>query len=214
MFTGLIERMGVIKGLTRKGSGAKLEISSAPGPYEVASGDSVAVDGLCLTAVAVSKDGFTVDVSGESLDRSTLKSARAGTRVNLERALRLGDRLGGHLVSGHIDATGRISERRAEGGFTRLVVSAPAQVMAQIIEKGSIAVDGVSLTVNAFKDDRFEMMIIPETLDRTTLGFKKTGDEVNLESDLIGKYVARLLGKKPAAGDEALMKKLMEHGFI
>ncbi|HUT55673.1 MAG TPA: riboflavin synthase [bacterium] len=215
MFTGLIERTGIIKAQVQKGPGVVLEVSTAPGPYELAKGDSVAVDGLCLTATAVTADGFKVDVSGESLSRSTLKAARAGTRVNLERALRLGGRLGGHLVSGHVDAVGKIAERRPRGEFAIVTIAAPREVMALVIEKGSIAVDGVSLTVNTFTNDRFSMMIIPETLARTTLGWKKTGDEVNLETDLIGKYVARLLGKsRPGSDDAELMKKLMEEGFI
>lgn len=214
MFTGLIERIGVIKAGTPMGSTLKLEIAVEGEPFEVSAGDSVAVDGLCLTATSVSGRGFSVDVSRESLDRSTLQSARIGGRVNIERALRLGDRLGGHLVSGHIDAVGRISDCRPETGFARISISAPREVMDLVVEKGSIAVDGISLTVNGVGKDRFWMMIIPETMARTTLGWKKTGDEVNLETDIIGKYVARLLGKAKGGSDDALMKKLMEEGFI
>lgn len=215
MFTGLIERIGEIKNKTPKGDGIRFEIIAGSGPYELSPGDSVAVDGLCLTATSVINNGFTVDVSRESMARSTLQSIKAGARVNLERALRLGDRLGGHLVSGHIDAVGRIVECRPSREFSRITIAAPPEIMALVVEKGSIAVDGISLTVNGLKADRFWLMIIPETIARTTLGAKKPGQEVNLETDLIGKYVARLLGKtKETADDDSLMKKLREEGFL
>jgi riboflavin synthase len=215
MFTGLIERIGAVRNKVPVGSGFQLEISTGDEPYELSTGDSVAVDGLCLSAASTKSDCFTVDVSEESIARSTLKKVKAGSKVNLERALRLGGRLGGHLVSGHIDAVGRIVECRPEGGFARITVKAPAEIMSLVVEKGSIAVDGVSLTVNGAQGDGFWMMIIPETLARTTLGMKKPGDEVNLETDLIGKYVARLLGRTQGSSqDKELMKKLMEEGFI
>ena len=215
MFTGLIERVGVVRSRIPRGSANLLEVECGPGPYPLATGDSVAVDGLCLTVTAVAADAFTVDVSSESLLRSTLCNARAGARVNLERALRLGDRLGGHLVSGHIDAVGRILETRPESGFARVSVAAPPEVMALVVVKGSIALDGISLTVNGVLADSFWMTIIPETLARTTLGGKRPGDMVNLETDIVGKYVARLLGPRLAAArDQNLLKKLTDEGFI
>ena len=217
MFTGLIERVGTVRRVSPRGQSSVLEIafgSSAGDAFDLKTGASVAVDGLCLTATTVTADAFTVDVSRESLSRSTLGAARAGAKVNLERALVFGDRLGGHLVSGHIDAVGRIEGKAADGDFSRVTISAPPEVLALTVEKGSIAVDGISLTVNGVEQDRFWMMIIPETLSRTTLGAKKPGDPVNLETDLIGKYVARLLAPRlDPQKDEALLKKLKEEGY-
>lgn len=215
MFTGLIERIGVIEKRVQRGDGAVITIGLGAGDFELKTGDSVAVEGVCLTVTALERGGFTVDVSKESLERSTLKAARTGTRVNLERAMRLGDRLGGHLVTGHVDAVGKIAEVRPEGEFTRLTVAAPAEVMALVVEKGSIALDGISLTVNGLSSDRFLITVIPETLSRTTLGSKRPGDPVNLETDLLGKYVARLLGKKiPGTDESELLTKLSEGGFV
>ncbi|MFO8057327.1 MAG: riboflavin synthase [bacterium] len=216
MFTGLIERIGVVNKCVRSVAGLRLEIASGEDGFDLAAGDSVAVDGLCLTASSVSEESFVVDVSRESLARSTLQEVRNGRRVNLERSLRLGDRLGGHMVTGHIDGTGRIAEARPEGGFARLTIAAPPEVLALMVEKGSIAVDGISLTVNGLMADRFWMTVIPETLARTTLGNKTPGDLVNLETDLLGKYVARLLGfrTQTPAPQEGLLEKLKQEGFF
>ncbi len=214
MFTGLIDRVGKIRGRKPGGSGVALDVYSGP-DYEVGLGDSVAVSGLCLTVTGLAADGFKVDVSSESLARSTLADLAVGAGVNLERALRLGDRLGGHLVSGHVDAVGRVADVRPEGTFARVTVFAPPEITELTVEKGSIAVDGISLTVNGVERDRFWMMIIPETLSRTTLGDRRQGDKVNLETDLIGKYVAKLMGKdKAQTADRELMKKLSEEGFL
>lgn len=214
MFTGLIERIGTVRRVTPRGQSSVLEIAFAPGPYELKTGDSVAVNGLCLTATAVTADAFTVDVSRESLSRSTLGALRAGAKVNLERALAFGDRLGGHLVSGHVDAVGKIAGMAADGEFSRVTISAPPEILSLTVEKGSIAVDGISLTVNGVEQDRFWMMVIPETLARTTLGAKKPGDPVNLETDLIGKYVAKLLAPRLAGSkDEDLLRKLREEDY-
>ncbi len=215
MFTGLIERIGTVRKCVRSVAGLRLEISAVGEDFDISPGDSVAVDGLCLTASSVDKDGFSTDVSAESLARSTLQQVRTGTRVNLERALRLGDRLGGHMVTGHIDAVGKITEARPDGGFARITVAAPPEALSLTVEKGSIAMDGISLTVNGVMADRFWMTVIPETLARTTLGNKMPGDPVNLETDLLGKYVARLLGS--ASGrttDEGLWEKLKQEGFF
>ena len=212
MFTGLIERVGTIKSATRGSGGMRLAISFGKDPFEIAAGDSVAVDGVCLTAVSLDPIGFSVDVSAESLERSTLKDVRAGGRVNLERALRLGDRMGGHIVTGHVDASGRIAEVVPQGSFTRISIQALPEIMALTVEKGSIAVDGISLTVNAVMKDRFSITIIPETLERTTLGGKRPGQSVNLETDILGKYVARLLGRDPSGGD--ILEKLGRAGFL
>ncbi len=215
MFTGIIERIGQVKSVSNRGSGVSLDLDTGPGPFELSPGDSVAVDGLCLTAVQVIEKGFTCEASRESLQRSTISLARPGTRVNLERSLRVGDRLGGHLVSGHVDAMGRISEARPERGFASITVAAPPEVMGLVVEKGSIALDGISLTVNNVLADRFSIMVIPETLARTTLGAKKPGQEVNLETDVIGKYVAKLLGRAGSNRDQGgLARKLIEQGFM
>jgi riboflavin synthase len=180
----------------------------------VAAGDSVAVEGVCLTVTRTVAEGFAVDVSRESLERSTLASLAPGARVNLERALRVGDRLGGHLVTGHIDAVGVIVEARSEAGFVHLAITAPPALMPFIVEKGSIAVDGVSLTVNAVGADRFSLMLIPATISRTTLAEKGPGRSVNLECDIIGKYVARLLGSRGKEAESGLLSKLREEGFL
>ena len=190
-----------------------LGIAPEAGEFEITLGDSVAVNGLCLTVVERPPWGFRVQVSSESLKRSTLGELRAGRRVNLERALRLGDRLGGHLVQGHVDGVGRIEERRLEGEFERMVISAPAEVLRYAVEKGSMAVDGISLTVNGVAGDRFWVMLIPETLRRTTLGEKAVGRRVNLEADLIAKYVERLLAGRMGAGQGISLDKLREEGF-
>jgi riboflavin synthase len=216
MFTGLIERIGVVKSAVNSVRGLRLEISVGEGSFEIGEGDSVAVDGVCLTATSLKPQAFVVDVSAESVLRTTLKTVKTGDRVNLERALRLGDRLGGHLVSGHVDAVGKIAETRPQGAFARIAVTAPPEIINLTVEKGSIALDGISLTVNKLDRDRFHLTVIPETLARTTLCTKRPGDLVNLETDLIGKYVARLLHHKPpsATTDSDLMRKLAEEGFL
>ena len=162
----------------------------------LAVGDSVAVNGVCLTATSVSACGFTADVMPETLRRSSLASAGPGTRVNLERAMAAGGRFGGHIVSGHIDATGTVADVRREGNAVWFAIRAPQHVMRLVVEKGSIAIDGISLTVAELmpRGDGFRVSVIPHTLDVTTLGVRRPGDAVNLECDVVGKYVERLLG--------------------
>jgi len=179
---------------------------------EIQPGDSIAVDGACLTVTSMQPQGFSADVSSETLQRTTLGRKRAGDRVNLERALRLCDRLGGHLVSGHIDGLGVLSSREKSGEFIRLVFSAPEQLLKYIIEKGSVAVDGISLTVNTVTGRDFSVMIIPHTLEKATLAGKGPGDQVNIENDLIGKYVEKLMGKREADGGITL-DFLAKHNF-
>jgi riboflavin synthase len=162
----------------------------------------VSVNGACLTAVALSDDGFAVDAVAETLRRTALGALRPGDRVNLERALRLGDRLGGHLVQGHVDATGRVAAARAEGESAVLRVAAPEQVMRYVVEKGSVAVDGVSLTVAARLPDAFEVALIPHTMAETTLGPDAVGRAVNLEVDLVAKYVEALVAPHIAQGGQ------------
>ncbi len=201
MFTGLIEGLGSIARVRPKGPDAELLVAP-PWPWsETVLGESVAISGPCLTVTEVGRQGFRVDVSAETLGRTTLGGLKPGARVNLERALKLGDRLGGHLVSGHVDCLGRVAAVRRLGESTRLRLTLPPEHLALVVEKGSISVDGVSLTVNAVEDSGLDLNLIPLTLASTTLSLVKEGDSVNIETDLIGKYVAKLLGQKePAKG--------------
>ncbi|HVE86835.1 MAG TPA: riboflavin synthase, partial [Myxococcales bacterium] len=191
MFTGLVQDVGTVTRLQRGGM-LDLWIRTALGASGFARGESIAVDGACLTVVEAQGDEFLVQASEETLRRTTLSRVQAGAAVNLERALRMGDRLGGHLVLGHVDAVGEVVSRAGEGDALVLAFSLPAELAPFFIPKGSVAVDGVSLTVNDLGEDRFTAALIPQTQARTTLGNKSPGDRVNLEADLIGKYVARL----------------------
>ncbi|MGA9526170.1 MAG: riboflavin synthase [Myxococcaceae bacterium] len=191
MFTGLIQDIGTVERVVPGGM-TDLWIRTALGAAEFEIGESIAVNGACLTVVERGGVLFKVQAAPESLRRTNLGELRPGDGVNLERALRLADRLGGHLVQGHVDAVGEVLERRTEGGSVVLTFSLPPQLRAFFIEKGSVTIDGISLTVMAVSEDRFSVMLIPETQTRTTLAARKVGDRVNLEADLIGKYVARL----------------------
>lgn len=215
MFTGLIEDLGTVRELRRESSGVRLSVGTAIPAAELRLGDSVAVNGICLTVVAAGSGGFTADVSPETLERSTLGELAAGSRVNLERALRLSDRLGGHLVSGHIDAIATVGERLQDRNAIRFTFRLPGAVNRFVAEKGSVAVDGISLTVNAVTEETFSVAVIPHTLAMTTLREKKSGDRVNIETDLIARYIARLLGvegAKPAA--PLSLDFLAKHGFL
>jgi len=208
MFTGLIERMGKVIQVQQIALGKKFLIETGK-DFEVKPGDSVAVDGACFTITDKEKDGFWVEVSSESLKRTSFDKKRVGMKVNLERALRLSDRLGGHLVLGHIDGVGLIKQVVKKGEFWEMEISAPREVERYLIEKGSIAVDGISLTVNQVSGANFKVMLIPETLKRTTLGEKGVGEEVNLEADIIGKYVEQFLKKQNGLS----LEKLKEEGY-
>lgn len=201
MFTGLIEGRGAIERRRMVGGGAELAIRPSWPVAELSVGESVAVSGACLTVTALEDTIFLADVSGETLARTTLGRLRPGAAVNLERALKLGDRLGGHLVSGHVDGVGRVAGRREEGTSIRFRFSLTAEVARYVVAKGSIAVDGVSLTVNAVGRDWSEVNVIPHTARVTTLLELRVGDEVNIEGDLIAKYVERLLGFGAAPGE-------------
>ncbi len=194
MFTGLVEDVGVVAAAEKLGDALDLTIAtSAIDADELALGESVAVDGVCLTVTARGDGRFRATCGPETLARTTLGGAGAGTRVNLERALRAGDRLGGHMVAGHVDAVGTIAGRRPLGPGVELRFAAPAAVLRYVVEKGSIAVDGISLTVNGVDEYSFAVALIPHTLDKTALGGKAPGARVNLEVDIIGKYVEKLL---------------------
>jgi len=215
MFTGLVEEVGKVIGLDRVGAGARLHVSCGLPREEIALGDSVAVNGACLTVVEKSADRISLDVSPESLERTTFKSLRPGAFVNLERALRLGDRLGGHLVSGHVDCVAVVRERREVSGNVLFSFQLPARSARYLIEKGSVAIDGISLTVNTVADERFTVNIIPHTTEHTTLRFRRPGDEVNIETDLIGKYVERLLAGRMRDGGEGISLELLaKSGFL
>lgn len=195
MFTGLVEATAEVRALRRQAGGAVLEVGSPETYRDVARGESVAVSGVCLTAVPAAAGGvLRFDVSAETLDRSTLGALRPGDVVNLERALSLGARLGGHVVQGHVDATSPVTRLDREGGFWRLGVRLDAAWARYVVEKGSIALDGISLTVAALDGEGLEVAVIPETWGATTLCRRRPGDLVNVEVDLLAKYVERLLG--------------------
>lgn len=210
MFTGLVQDMGTVDSLAR-GSMTRIAIATSLPAEEFELGESVAVDGACLTVAARSKGRFEVEVSPETLRRTTLGDLAAGARVNLERALRLSDRLGGHLVQGHVDAPARVLSKEQEGGSVIMAFELSRELAPFFIEKGSVAVDGVSLTVNRLLEDRFAVSLIPETQSRTTLLSKGPGQRVNLEADLVGKYIARLLGR---SSPEKLEKEKIDLQFL
>ena len=219
MFTGIIEDFGKIIGLRTSGRGKRLTIESGFPLDQTKIGDSIAVSGACLTAVVIQGKKFEVDVSPETLDKTTLCTAKIGDRVNLERALRLSDRLDGHLVSGHIDGTGKIIQKKKVGNVQIITIGVPESLSDYMIEKGSVAVDGISLTINKCDRQNFEVSIIPHTSILTTIGFKKIGDNVNIETDMIGKYVERFISKKPVTEKEKQKKDidatfLAKSGFI
>ncbi|WP_326600154.1 riboflavin synthase [Streptomyces sp. NBC_01803] len=206
MFTGIIEELGEVTSVERAGDSARLRLRGPLVTEGAAHGDSIAVNGVCLTVVDTADGEFGADVMAETLHRSSLGALAPGSRVNLERPMELGGRLGGHLVQGHVDGTGTILDRTPGDQWEVVTVSLPAGLARYVVEKGSITVDGVSLTVVEAADDRFTISLIPTTLALTTLGLKRPGDPVNLEVDVLAKYVERLLAHGTAprgAGAEA-----------
>jgi riboflavin synthase len=193
VFTGLVADKGTIRAI----HDGRLEVETALGAH-LAEGDSVAVNGVCLTAVQPHTDGFAADVMPETLRRSSLGPLGPGAEVNLELPLRAGDRMGGHVVQGHVDGTGEVESARDEGNARVVRIAAPPDLLRYVVEKGSIAVDGVSLTVSAIEDEWFEVSLIPETLERTTLGAAAAGSTVNLEVDVLAKYVEKLVSRGAA----------------
>ena len=196
MFTGLIEDVGKIGVLRIAKNSAVLEVKTKLPLRAMPLGASVAVNGACLTVVKKTKDVFTVDVSPETLQRTNLQSLAAGSLVNLEQPMRFQDRLGGHLVTGHVDGIGTVTAIKPEGGFTVFRFRVPAIISSLLVAKGSVAVDGISLTVNDCRRDGFSVAIIPFTLQHTNLRVRKVGDKVNLETDLIGKYIQSFLAQR------------------
>lgn len=218
MFTGIIQSVGAIRGLEDRSGDVRLTIGVGKlDMADVALGDSIAVNGVCLTAVALSSDAFGADVSRETLSLTTLGELRPGSRVNLEKALTLSTPLGGHLVSGHVDGVGQVLERRDDARSVRLRIEAPANLARYIASKGSICVDGTSLTVNKVEGARFELNIVPHTLEETVIGGYAAGTRVNLEVDLIARYLERLmLGEKAADAPASALTEafLARHGFL
>jgi riboflavin synthase len=216
MFTGIVEAVGKI--VAKEAYGADIRLRIATGKLdlsEVKSGDSIAVSGVCLTAIALSGDGFWADVSHETLERTVLGELERGAPVNLERALTPTTRMGGHLVSGHVDGIGQVTEYRQDGRSWRLHIQVPAQLARYIAAKGSICVDGVSLTVNRVEGAAFEVNIVPYTLQETTIASYRVGRRVNLEVDIIARYLERLLlGERAAQQGTELETLLRERGFL
>lgn len=211
MFTGIVEELGKVKTFARATGAARLTISASTVLGGTALGDSICVNGVCLTVVEIGTAQFSADVAQETLKVTNLGGLRAGQQVNLERALQLSARVGGHLVTGHVDAVGRIRERREEGNSWRVFIEAPETALRYVIKKGSIAVDGISLTIADLDKAGFSIAMIPHTAKLTTLGFKAAGDSVNLETDIIGKYVERLMAGRVADG--VSLELLKKTGF-
>ena len=212
MFTGLIEDRGTIVKLERKGERALLVVSHTPVLDDLKLGDSVAVDGVCLTITDLGSQNFSAEASAETIRRTTLDAKILHEQVNLERALRISDRLGGHLVTGHVDEVGTIVSAVPEGSSHKITITVSSKTTRYIVEKGSVTVDGISLTVNEVGDDRFSVNIIPHTAAQTTLITKRTGNKVNIETDIIGKYLERLIDRKPQGKLDTQF--LAEHGFL
>ncbi len=219
MFTGIIEGLGTISAIQPSGEGKKLTIDADFVLKGAKEGDSISVSGACLTAVVINGGRFSVDVSPETLVRSTFAQAKTGDRVNIERAMRLSDRLDGHLVSGHIDGVGTIIYRKIKSNAILITIGAPESLCRFMIEKGSVAVDGISLTINGCTQNNFEVSIIPYTSKLTTIGFKNIGAHVNIETDMIGKYVEKFLSggqtvDKNSRKSDISMDFLAKAGFL
>ncbi len=212
MFTGIIEELGTVRAVKKGPKSAVLRVGAPVVTQDVQAGDSIAVNGVCLTVVEFSRGGFTAEVMAETLRATGLGGLKSGDRVNLERALRPSDRMGGHMVSGHVDGVGKVMGVAKEDIAYVFTIGAPESVLSYVIKKGSIAVDGISLTVVDMDEKGFRVSIIPHTMARTTLGVKKPGDSVNLEADMIARYIERLLPGGRAGG--RLTKGFLEgHGI-
>ena len=215
MFTGIVEELGTVKRMERGSNSCQLSILAKKILEDVKLGDSIAINGVCLTVTSFDQDSFGADMMAETLAKTNLKNLGIGQRVNLERATRLGDRMGGHLVQGHVDAVGTIVEQQKVDIAQIIRISAPEELLHYMVAQGSVAIDGISLTVVEVLADSFTVSIIPHTAKMTTLGFKKTGDTVNLESDIIGRYVEKLLRRSEGKTKSVLTPEyLAQHGFM
>jgi riboflavin synthase len=210
MFTGIIEAIGRVTAVQRRGDLLSLTIAPQAALTELVVGDSICVNGACLTVTALSPGGFQADCSSETKERTTLGSLTPHDEINLERALKMSDRLGGHLVTGHVDGTGYVTEVTKGAGSLTMTIRVPHELASYIVEKGSVAVDGVSLTTSRIAGDEFQVVVIPYTAQNTTLGRKRAGDRVNIEVDLIGKYIKRFMQQGGAGINKGF---LAEHGF-
>lgn len=217
MFTGIVEEIGLIRAVVRGGRSVRLEVSCTKVLEDAKMGDSIAVNGICLTVTGMGDNWFSADVMPETMRRTGLDKLGISGRVNLERALRLADRLGGHMVSGHIDGMGTVSGRLEEDNAIWLTIAAGGEILKYVVEKGSVALDGTSLTVAAVDDKSFKVSLIPLTRGITTLGLKKPGDMVNIECDVIGKYIEKLLTGNRASAQEKeglSLDFLKDNGFV
>ena len=216
MFTGLVEELGTIKTIYPGPSSSRLNINAKVVLEDVKLGDSIAVNGVCLTVTQFTKDSFQAQVMEETLKKTNLKELTTGSKVNLERAMRMGDRLGGHMVSGHVDGMGKIIEQAKVDIALITRVETTADIINYLIPKGSIAIDGISLTIVEVNEKDFTISLIPHTMSMTTLGFKKIGDKVNLEIDMIAKYVERFFVTKSTSPKKSglTMESLLENGFL
>ena len=216
MFTGLIEELGKVLKIERSGASARLTVSAGFPPGDVKIGDSIAVNGACLTVVGKGAGAFTFDASPETISRTAFRNLKSGSPVNLERALRLSDRLDGHLVAGHVDCVAVIGERREVSGNLLITFRIPREFSRYVAEKGSVAIDGVSLTVNSVTGETFSVNIIPLTSAKTTLADKGVGDEVNIETDMLCKYLERLISfrESKAAESGISLELLAKNGFM
>jgi len=214
MFTGIIEDKGKVLRIEYRGQEMRLTIELPPHLTELQLGDSININGVCLTVVNKKEQEIELDLSQETLQKSILGEVKEGSQVNLERALRLVDRLGGHIVTGHIDGIGVIVEKRKQRDFLQLRIRVPESVSRYVVQKGSIAIDGMSLTVNEYQGGEIQMTLIPYTIEKTTLMDKKVGDRVNVETDILGKYVEKLLDRGDKKSGQVDLSFLKEHGFI
>jgi riboflavin synthase len=211
MFTGLVMELGEISSLERKNESGRLSVRGHLAAKDAAPGDSIAINGVCLTVVTIDTDILSFDVSYETLRSTNLGSLKRGDKVNLEHSLRPDSKMGGHFVTGHVEAGGKIRSRRSAGNAVRIEIEAPEGVLKYLVNKGSVAVDGISLTVVEVLRDAFSIVIIPHTAALTTIGFKKAGDTVNLEPDILAKYVERFLS---GGRDSSLLSTLKQSGFM
>jgi riboflavin synthase len=219
MFTGIIEETGSVAAIEKHGSGAKMKIAARIVTQDSREGDSIAVNGVCLTAIDIKSDGFSADVSVETLDKSTLGALKIGSVVNLERAATLSTRMGGHIVQGHVDARGRFVSAVRSGDFWTVRIRFPKEMAKYLVYKGSVAVEGISLTIADLQPDHFDIAVIPKTWELTNFSRLKPGDAVNLEADIIGKYVERIMlyGKASEKSEKpggVTIEQLQKAGFV
>ncbi len=216
MFTGIIEELGKVAGLEKRGDGARIKISAKIVTEDSNEGDSIAVNGVCLTAIDITQNSFSANVSPETLKRSTLGNLKINAAVNLERAVTPLTRLGGHIVQGHVDGKGKFLQAIQADGFWTIKIGFPKELTPYLVHKGSISVEGISLTIAKLTDDYLGIAVIPRTWELTNLSSLKNGDEVNLEVDIIAKYVERIMlyGRSEKKGEEITIEKLSKLGFV